>query len=82
MDRGGEGMSMERVLAILEALIAFPTVSSQSNLALIAWVEALLADAGHMLSDVASLALSLFALWFASRPATSQRSYGYYRAEI
>ena len=46
MDRGGDGISMERVLAILEALIAFPTVSSQSNLALIAWVEALLADAG------------------------------------
>jgi cobalt-zinc-cadmium efflux system protein len=43
---------------------------------------ALLADAGHMLSDVAALGLSLFALWFASRPATPQRSYGYYRAEI
>lgn len=43
---------------------------------------ALLADAGHMLSDVAALGLSLFALWFASRPPTPQRSYGYYRAEI
>ncbi len=43
---------------------------------------ALLADAGHMLSDVAALGLSLFALWFASRPATPQRSFGYYRAEI
>ncbi len=42
---------------------------------------ALLADAGHMLSDVAALGLSLFALWFASRPATPQRSYGYYRVE-
>jgi cobalt-zinc-cadmium efflux system protein len=43
---------------------------------------ALLADAGHMLSDVAALALSLFALWVARRPATPQRTYGYYRAEI
>ena len=43
---------------------------------------ALLADAGHMLSDVAALGLSLFALWFAGRPATPNRSYGYYRAEI
>ncbi len=43
---------------------------------------ALLADAGHMLSDVAALGLSLFALWFATRPATPHRSYGYYRAEI
>jgi len=43
---------------------------------------ALLADAGHMLSDVAALGLSLFALWIAQRRPTSQRTYGYYRAEI
>ena len=43
---------------------------------------ALLADAGHMLSDVAALALSLFALWIARRPATSRRTFGYYRMEI
>jgi len=43
---------------------------------------ALLADAGHMLSDVAALALSLFAIWIARRPPTSRRSYGWYRAEI
>jgi cobalt-zinc-cadmium efflux system protein len=43
---------------------------------------ALLADAGHMFSDVASLGLSVFAIWIASRPAGSQRTFGYYRAEI
>lgn len=43
---------------------------------------ALLADAGHMLSDTAALGLSLFALWIAQRPPTARRSYGYYRAEI
>jgi len=43
---------------------------------------ALLADAGHMASDIAALALSLFALWIARRPATPRHSYGYYRAEI
>ncbi len=43
---------------------------------------ALLADAGHMLSDVAALGLSLFALRAATRPATSSQTYGYYRAEI
>jgi cobalt-zinc-cadmium efflux system protein len=43
---------------------------------------ALLADAGHMLSDVGALALSLFALWMAQKPATDQRTYGYYRTEI
>jgi cobalt-zinc-cadmium efflux system protein len=43
---------------------------------------ALLADAGHMLSDAAALGLSLFALWIAERPPNPRRTYGYYRAEI
>lgn len=43
---------------------------------------ALLADAGHMLTDVGGLALALFAIWFAERPATPERTFGYYRAEI
>lgn len=43
---------------------------------------ALLADAGHMLSDVAALALSMFAMWIAQRPPTPKRTYGYYRTEI
>jgi cobalt-zinc-cadmium efflux system protein len=43
---------------------------------------ALLADAGHMLSDVAALALSLFAMRLATRPPTARRTYGYHRAEI
>lgn len=43
---------------------------------------ALLADAGHMLSDVGALALSLFALWMSQKPATPRRTYGYYRTEI
>ncbi|HEU4562310.1 MAG TPA: cation diffusion facilitator family transporter [Longimicrobium sp.] len=43
---------------------------------------ALLADAGHMLSDVAALALTLFAIWIAKRPATDRRTFGYYRTEI
>lgn len=43
---------------------------------------ALLADAGHMLTDVAGLALALLAIRFAERPATPERTYGYYRVEI
>ncbi len=42
----------------------------------------LLADAGHMLTDVAALGLALVAVWFSSRPATSQKTFGYYRIEI
>ena len=43
---------------------------------------ALLADAGHMLTDVAGLGLALFAIRFAERPATPERTYGFYRVEI
>jgi cobalt-zinc-cadmium efflux system protein len=43
---------------------------------------ALLADAGHMLTDVGALALTLAAIWFAARPATAKKTYGYYRLEI
>lgn len=43
---------------------------------------ALLADAGHMFTDVGGLALALFAIKVASRPSSPQKTYGYYRAEI
>src|SRR3990172_3982560 len=43
---------------------------------------ALLADAGHMLTDVAALGLALMAVWFGGRPATSSKTFGYYRLEI
>lgn len=43
---------------------------------------ALLADAGHMMTDVVGLALALLGIRFAERPATPERTYGYYRVEI
>lgn len=43
---------------------------------------ALIADAGHMLTDVAAMALTLFSFWFASRPATARKTFGFYRLEI
>jgi len=43
---------------------------------------ALIADAGHMLGDVAALTLALLAAWFASRPASKSNTYGYFRSEI
>jgi cobalt-zinc-cadmium efflux system protein len=49
------------------------------------WVTgslALLADAGHMLADVAALSLALVAMWFGSRPATPSKTFGYHRLEI
>jgi cobalt-zinc-cadmium efflux system protein len=43
---------------------------------------ALLSDAGHMLSDVGALSLSLFAFRMARRPATLSSTYGFHRVEI
>ena len=43
---------------------------------------ALLADAGHMLTDVAGVGMALLAIWFAGRSPTNGRTYGYLRVEI
>ncbi len=43
---------------------------------------ALLADAGHLLTDVAAVGLALLAQWFGNRPACAQKSYGFRRVEI
>ncbi len=43
---------------------------------------ALIADAGHMLADVAALIVSLMAFVLASRPANDRATFGYYRAEV
>lgn len=43
---------------------------------------AILADAGHMLGDVAAIALALIASLFATKAATSEKTFGYYRSEI
>lgn len=56
---------------IVEALAGFWTGSL-----------ALIADAGHMLGDVAALVLAFFAFWLSSRPAGPSRTYGYHRSEI
>ena len=42
----------------------------------------LLADAGHMATDVGALALSLFVAWLSRQPASPQKTYGYLRWEI
>lgn len=42
----------------------------------------LIADAGHMAADAAGIGLSLLAVWFAGRPTSETRTFGYQRAEI
>ena len=70
-----------RALAIVLVLTATFTVVEVAG-GLLTGSLALLADAGHMLSDNLSLGLALFAAWLAGRPATPERSFGYRRAEI
>ena len=65
------------VLALTLAYTAFEVIGGLLTNSL-----ALLADAAHMLTDVGGLALALFATWIAQRPATPQKTYGYYRVEV
>jgi len=76
--RLGESSRRLRLVLVLTALYMLAEVAG-------AWWTgslALLADAGHMFTDVAALVLALFAVWFGSRPATSRKTFGYYRLEI
>jgi cobalt-zinc-cadmium efflux system protein len=77
---GGAGSSTRR-LAVVLVLTAIYMVAELVG-GIVSHSLALLADAGHMLSDVAALGLSLFAAWISRRPPTPTRSYGYYRTEI
>src|ERR671939_2070637 len=43
---------------------------------------ALLSEAGHVLADIGGITLALFAIIYTRKPATPQRSYGFYRMEI
>jgi len=77
---GGRGAD-RRALTVVLALTATFMVAEVAG-GLLTGSLALLADAGHMLSDTFSVALALLAFWLADRPATPDRSFGYKRAEI
>src|SRR2546427_11802260 len=72
--------SRPRLLTTLGLTAAFLVVEGLG--ALFTGSLALLADAGHMLTDVGGLALALFAIWVASRPPTPRQTYRYYPPEI
>ena len=77
----GASSSNRRPLAIALAITAtFLVVEVVGGL--ITGSLALLADAGHMATDVAALGLALGASWLARRPATPRYSFGYRRAEV
>jgi len=80
-DTVGAGSNQARPLAIALALVLL-YMGVEVVGGFLAGSLALLADAGHMLSDAGALALTLFAMKVARRPATANQTYGYYRAEI
>ena len=76
-----EGPSGQRELAL--ALVITASMMGVEFIAgLASGSLALLADAGHMLTDASALTLSLFAAWIAARAPTPGKTYGYYRTEI
>ena len=75
--RGGNRKRMAIALAINTVLLAVGVVG-----ALAFGSIALLADAGHVLSDIGAIALGLLAAALAARPARGRRTFGYQRTEI
>ncbi|WP_369046223.1 cation diffusion facilitator family transporter [Sinomonas sp. P10A9] len=74
------GRHRRRLLLVLA--ITLGVVVVQLVAGLVSGSLALLADAGHMFSDAAGLAIALTAAWIAARPATDHRTFGYQRAEV
>jgi len=80
-DRGSAAAAHRgRLAAVLVLSLAILAVEVVGGIA--ANSLALLADAGHMLTDVAGVGMALLAIWFAGRSPTNGRSYGYLRVEI
>jgi cobalt-zinc-cadmium efflux system protein len=69
-----------RLIVILALVIGFGLVELVSGL--LTGSLALLADAGHMATDAGGILLVLLAIWIGRRPATPERTFGYYRVEI
>ncbi|MHB8891623.1 MAG: cation diffusion facilitator family transporter [Candidatus Limnocylindrales bacterium] len=69
-----------RLVAVL--CIGLATFAIEVVGAILANSLALLADAGHVLTDVVGVGVALLAIWFAQRPATNGRTFGYLRLEI
>lgn len=75
--RAGDRRRLLAVLACTVSVVAIELVG--------AWISgslALLADAGHLATDAASVAVALSASVVATRPATPRRTFGLHRAEI
>src|SRR5919197_2095201 len=75
--RAGQRRRLAIVLGITCAVLAIEVAGAIVSDSLV-----LLADAGHMATDAGGIALSLLAMWFAARPASPRRTFGFQRLEI
>ena len=74
------GADQKRVFQAMLLTVTFMVVEVIGGL--LSGSLALLADAGHMLTDSLALFLAWLAFWFAGRPSDGTRSYGYHRFQI
>jgi len=79
-DHGRPVSSRRRLALVLGLTVAFLALEAAAGFLL--GSLSLLADAGHMLTDVAGLVLALVAMKLAERPPSPRRTYGYHRVEI
>ncbi|HTE85239.1 MAG TPA: cation diffusion facilitator family transporter [Dehalococcoidia bacterium] len=71
----------QRPLALVLGLTAAYVIAELTG-GILTHSLALIADAGHTLTDVLGLGMALAAIWFARRPASAARTYGFYRTEM
>jgi cobalt-zinc-cadmium efflux system protein len=79
--REGDGADVSRALKLALVVTSIFLVAEVVG-GIVSNSLTLLADAGHMLTDVGALAFSLFVAWLSRQPATPRRTYGYLRWEI
>ncbi len=77
VDGSGQIPALRRALILTALFFVIETAAGFLTNSL-----ALLSDAGHMLSDILALGVSLYAAYMSGKAPTSQKSYGYYRTEV
>ena len=75
--RSASRRSLRISLALIMAYMVVEVVGG-----LVSGSLALLADAGHMLTDGSAISLALLAIWVSGRPASIEQTFGFHRTEI
>lgn len=79
---GGTASMQHRGRLVAALAITVTIMAVEAVAAFLTGSLALLADAGHMLSDALGLTIALIAIWLAARPASARWTFGFQRAEV